>query len=352
MNRTYLTRPASWFALFAVVLPLVAGCAGSGKKDKIWIYQYPDYYRPDLKRVAVLPFGNRSRHRGVGGRISDKVSAILTNNRTYEIYTRVHLKDIDKELKMAESGIIDPEAAKRIGRLKSVQALICGVCNRCETTTRNETRHKNVPIWGKNKQGMSVITSWRQVPYRWTRHDAFVECQAVVIDCGTGRQIAAVSDPSNAWASGSPPKYGPQELLRRAEEDQIRRIAQAIAVTRTEIKLKGDVLKTATALYEGKWDWQRRITPSDEKFFVVVGLPAAADRNNFEISIVPRGQRELVAKQAFRWTKRYGRFGYDFKVKPIVEKHGLGQYQAKLYSGPAGKTEPIAHYDFDLVEKR
>jgi hypothetical protein len=339
-------------ALCAAVAPLIVGCAGSGKKDKIWVYRYPDFYRPELKRIAVLPFGNRTRVGGVGGRISDKVSAILTNNRTYEVYTRAHLSGIEKELKLAESGIIDPDAAKRIGRLKSVQALICGVCNRCESVTRKETRYNRVPVWGRNPQGQRVITGWRKVPYRWARHDAFVECNVVVIDCGTGRQIAAVHRPSNLWASGSPPKYAPADLLRQAEEDQIKRIVQAIAVTRTQIKLKGDVLKTATGFYEQKFDWQRRLTPGDGTFLVVVQLPPTADRNNFQITVVPKGEREIVAQQRFVWTKRYGRYGYEFKIQPLLDKNGFGEYQAKLYSGPAGIAEPIAHYDFSIVEQR
>jgi hypothetical protein len=346
MKRTLRTIVPAPFVV--AVVSLTSGCGGSSKKDQIWIYQYPAFYKPDLKRIAVLPFGNRTRVRGVGERISDKVSAILTNNRTYEVYTRTHLKDIDKELKMAESGIIDAEAAKRIGRLKSVQALVCGVCNRCETTTRNETRYNHVPVWGTNAQGQQVIVNWRNVPYQWTRYDSFVECHVVVIDTATGRQITAVNRPSTFWAAGSPPKYTAADTLRLAEQDQVNRLVSELAVVRTPIRLEDDVMQTASSLYDNKWDFQRRIVPADEKFFVVVKLPPQADRNNFRITIVPKGERDVMAEQAFVWSKKNSSRGYSFKVKSIVEKRGFGDYQAKLYSGP----EPIAWYDFTIAERR
>ncbi len=335
--------------LFPCVVGMASGCGGGGsKKSKIWVYQYPDFYQPSLKRVAVLPFANRTRVAGVGARISDTVSAILTNNGTYEVYTRAHLKDILAERDLADAGIIDGDVAIEIGRLKSVQALVCGVCDRYETATKHETRYRPEAIWGRNQQGQAVITGWRQVPYQWTRHDGFVECQVVVIDCTTGRQIAAVRQPSNWWASGSPPKYGPADAVRNAEQDQVARIARAIAVTRSRIKLKGKVLRTATDLYDQEWDWQKEILPSDEHFSVVVKLPAEADRNNFKITVVPKDRRDVVVEHAFVWSKANERQGFRFKVGPIVEKFGFGEYQAKLYSGP----EPIARYTFKIVEER
>jgi hypothetical protein len=169
-----------------------------------------------------------------------------------------------------------------------------------------------------------------------------------VIDCGTGQQVGAVRDPSNAWAQGSPPTYAPPDLIRMAEDDQVNRIVRAVAVTRTQIKLEGEVLRTATALYDQKWDWQRRMEPSDNQFFVVVTLPGQAHRNNFSLTIVRKGERDVLAKHDFVWNAQYGEFGYDFKVSPIVEKRGFGLYQAKLYSGP----ELIATYDFHIVGKR
>lgn len=338
----------TWLTLCAAAV-LGAGCGdGGSSKGRIVVYQYPDFYQPDLKRVAVLPFASRTPDRASGPRISDKVSAILTNNRTYEVYTRQNLADVMAEKDLADAGIIDADTAMEIGRLKSVQALICGVCNRYEAVSRTEQRVNNVPIWGRDERGRPVIVGYRPVPYTWVRHDAFVECQVVVIDTQTGLQIAAVHDPTTAWAEGSPPGVSLPDLLRRAEEDQVARIVQAIAVVRKEIKLKGDVLKTATGLYDQKWDWQKKLTPEQKEFFVVVRLPPEADRNNFRIAIVRKGEREDLAEQAFVWDKQHERFGYGFETAMILDRGGFGDYEAKLYSGP----EPIARYVFSIVEPK
>lgn len=330
-----------------VTAVLTSGCGGGSKKNKIWVYHIPEFYQPDLKRVAVLPFENRTGVRGIADRIGDQVSAILTNNGTYEVYTRQNLKDVLTEQDAVAAGIIEGDLAMKIGRLKSVQALVCGVCNRAETTTRHETRYDTVPVYGTNSQGQTVLTGFKQVPYTWTRHDAFVECQVVVIDTTTGQQIAAVHDPTNLWAEGRPPSHLPPDVLRAAETDQVKRIVREIAVTRTRIKLKGTVLKTAIDFYDQEWDWEKEITADTEQFFLVVKLPAEADRNNFKLTIVPRDGREVLAEMPLVWNKQSERKGFRFKVQTLMDKHGVGEYTAKLYSG----AEPIAKYHFKIVEE-
>jgi len=343
-------------ALLLIVLPVAAallssGCGGGGQKDKIQIYRYPGFYNPKapIKRVAVHKFENRTRRRGAGALISDKISAYLTNNGTYEVYDRQRLKGkILAEQDMALTDLFDPQKAIATGKLISAQVLIYGACNRYEVTTQTETRYNNVPIMGTNAQGFPFIRGWRQVPYQWTRHDAIVECHVLVVDAVTGRQIAAVQSPSTFWASGSPPNYTAADCLRRAEQTQVNLIYKALAITRQDIELKDDVLQTATALYDNKWDWQRRIAIGDGDFFVVVRLPSAADKNRFKLIILPKGTRTAAAERTFAWPGRSATYGLRFNAKKITAAHGFGKFTAKIYSG----SEPFATYDFEIAEKR
>ncbi len=337
-----------------LILPVLAamlssGCSGGSQKDKIWIYRYPGFYNPKkpIKRVAVHKFENRTRNRGAGARISDKISTYLTNNGTYEVYDRQRLKGkILAEQDMALTDLFDPQKAIATGKLISAQVLIYGACNRYEVTTRRETRYNNVPVWGTNAQGYPYIRRWRQVPYQWARHDAHVECHVLVVDAVTGRQIAAVQQPSTWWASGSPPKYAAADCLRNAEQAQVNLIHKALAITREEIELEDKVLRTATALYDNKWDWQQRITTDKEKFCVVVNLPAAADKNRFKVIIVPKGSRTVAASKSHAWSRRFGRYGLWFNASKIAAAHGFGKYTAKIYSG----NEPFATYDFEIAK--
>jgi hypothetical protein len=340
--RTWTIRLALLGLVFA------AGCGDSTKKDKIWVYQIPEFYRPDLKRIAVIPFSNHTGVQGVAEFISDQLATTLTNNGTYEVYTRTHLADIFKERDAVLAGILSADDAMMIGQAKAVQALVCGDCYRFEAGTHSETRYATVPIWGTNAEGYPVITGWKQEPYLWTRNEAFVECNVVLIDTATGRQLGAVNDPTHLWAEGRKPEYSARQLLDSADDDQVYRIARALAVTRTQIKIKGDVLKTALGLYDNEYEWERKLTPADETFLCVVQLPAEADRNNFRITVVPDKEREVLAEDAFTWDKQYARMGRTFQLRPIFEKGGYRSYRAKLYSGP----EPIATYKFEIVEKR
>ncbi len=333
--------------LTAASLFSAVGCGGGSKKDKITVYQIPDFYSPDLKRVAVLPFADPPGRPGAGRRIGDRVAASLTNNGTYEVYTREHLRDILAEKDLADADIIDADVAMEIGKAKSVQALIVGRCNRFDYTTRHETRYMAVPIWGQDANGYPIITGYNQVPYQWYRHEANVNCHVTVLDCKTGRHIAAVNDPISYWAEGSPPKYNAQDCMNAAEQNAVANIVRGIAVTRTQIKLKGDPIKTATELYDNEWDFEREIPGERESFFAVIKLPPEADRNQFKIAIVPKESREVLAERQFTWSKQYERYGYPFEVKPLLDKNGYGEYKAKLYSGP----EPIATYNFTIVEK-
>ena len=97
---------------------------------------------------------------------------------------------------MADAGIIEGEMAMEIGRLKAVQALICGVCDRFDVQSRQEIRYNTVPQFGTDAYGNVIVTGYVNVPYQWARHDANVECRVVIVDTTTGRQIGAVTDPT------------------------------------------------------------------------------------------------------------------------------------------------------------
>lgn len=335
--------------LAALLLPFLAACDGGSRKDRITITHFPDWYTPELRRVAVIPFADRTRT-GAGGRLSDKISAALTANRTYEVYTRQNLRDVVAEKDLVDAGILEADQAMEIGRLKAVQAVICGVCNRYEAATQNEIRYQQVPIWGQDVNGNPIITGYNQVPYQHTRHDAWVDCQVVVIDTQTGRQLAAFSDPTNLWAEGSPPKVGPRELLVGAEETQVARIVHAIAVTRYEIKVKGWVLKTAVEMYDGKWKFATRYAADAGKFYAVVRLPSQGDRNAFRLTVVTRDGRTPVAEMPFTWDKtqhssEHGT-GFELDTRALYEQGGAGKYEVKLYSGR--DPEPIAKCPFTI----
>jgi hypothetical protein len=175
-----------------------------------------------------------------------------------------------------------------------------------------------------------------------------VDCQVVVLDAVTGKQIAAVSRPITLSEDGSPPKKNADQLLQEAEARLVAHIVESLAVTRKEIKVPKDALKIACDFYDQEWDWQDEFTPEMETVHVVVRLPPEADRNGFRITIVPKEGREILAETGFTWSKEHERESYKFPVKDLLERNGYGDYQAKLYSGPT----PIAWRNFRIQEPK
>ena len=319
---------------------LVVGCNG-GKKSTITVVRHPEFYQPELKRVAVIPFGDQSGNPEAAKYMGRRLETALVNNKTYEVYTREHLKEVLSEQDLAAAGIVDSDVARRIGKLGSVQALICGVCSRYGSKSREVMVEK----WVYSQSGSYTV----KVPV--TLREAIVECNVVVIDTSTGKHLAAVNSSAPfSWRSDmrAPKNIRRMSVIQVAESLCLARIIDNIAVTKKEVKLKGKPLRIATGQYDAKWDVQDRIIPADQKLFAVVALPSEAAHNTFKITIVPKDKRVDLAEQTLVWPEQTTDRGYAFDVKPLVDKNGLGVYQAKLYSGP----EPVAWYDFEIVEKR
>ncbi|MCJ7543999.1 MAG: CsgG/HfaB family protein [Phycisphaerae bacterium] len=326
--------------LLAAGLSLVGGCS-----KKIWVIQTPDFYTPDLKTVAVVPFRDQSGWQGAGEIISDKLASALMANGAYQVFNRNDLRTVldEQDLKIA-FGDDTAAAATTLHKLGNVQAVLVGTVTTYSATTNSQQRQD--PVYGYTPQGVAYVAGYRT--YVFTRNEGNVQVTASLLRTADGTTIAATSEPAWAryWAEGSPPGKDPHACVADAASNVVAQLVEQFAPVRKQVTISAsDALRTASELYDNKWTFTDTFAATDQKMYVVLQLPPACDRNPFKLTIVRRNQREDLAVQEFRWDKQYGAYGYLFNPSEIAAKGGgPGEYEVKFYSGP----EPVLRRPFRI----
>jgi len=78
-------------------------------------------------KIAVLPFKELEGQRTVlGSYLAEELVTALFENPGFSIVERTMLDRVIGELKLDQSGLIDPETAKRVGKIAGVDAIVTG----------------------------------------------------------------------------------------------------------------------------------------------------------------------------------------------------------------------------------
>lgn len=334
-----LCRRTLWVLLVAG-LSVVGGCS-----KKIWVIQTPDFYTPDLKTVAVVPFRDQSGWRGAGEIISDKLSSALMANGAYQVFNRSDLRTVldEQDLKIA-FGDDAAAAATTLHKLGNVQAVLVGTVTTYSATSNNQQRQD--PVYAYDRQGNRYVAGHRT--YVYTRNEGNVQVTASLLRTADGTTIAATSEPAWArfWSEGSPPRKDAHACVADAASSVVAQLVEQFAPVRKQVSINaGKALRTASDLYDNEWAFTDTFAATDQKMYVVVELPPACDRNPFKLTIVRKDQREDLAVEEFRWDKQYGSYGYTFNPSEVATKGGgPGEYEVKFYSGP----EPVLRRVFRI----
>jgi hypothetical protein len=329
------------------VAALTASAALAGCSDKkITIRQYPVFYTPQLKTVAVMSFSTQVPDRSAGTILADGLAAGLQSTGTYTVYNHNHLDSLlrERDIRIA-MGDDAAATAQQVGKLGNVQALLVGTVTSYGATTRTE--HRREPQTAYDRQGNPRFLGYRE--YDYTRNEATVGVTAALLRVPEGTPIHAVSVPvvGQEASEGSPPGMDPRTCLASATNRAIRLLIQEFAVTSRQIALKPSRdFRTASALYDNKWAFTTKFRQTDEKMYVVASLPAECDRNRFRVTIVRKDQRVELAAVDVVWSRQFAGRGYEFSPRTIAAAGGgPGDYTAKFYSGP----EPVMTCDFRLL---
>src|SRR6266849_2209770 len=115
-------------ALYLVFLMFVACPAPSQELKQVSPTLAAKIAELGRKRVAVVDFtdlqGNVTE---LGRYLAEELSGALVNDsRGFRVIDRAHLKAVLQEHKLAATGLIDPQTARQLGKIASVDTLVTG----------------------------------------------------------------------------------------------------------------------------------------------------------------------------------------------------------------------------------
>ena len=343
----------------AVVLPLCLLAAG-GCGKKIWVSQYPAFYRPGLRTIVVAPFTNATNHRAARRVITEKVASALTANATYEVlrHSDLAMAADGAELRAAEG---NPAAlVKLLQKRGRAQAILTGSVTQYVSTQDRNWRQK--PVYDDDDRRRKSDRKHKRkishyVGYTHVRNSATVDATARLIRIADGTTIHATPPGSakttvTSETSGDgnvSPQRSPHECLASAGDQCVAKLLEEFAVIRKQISVERDALRTAAEMRGGEWEGGKSFRRTDPKVVVVVKLPIECDRNHFRITIVHEGSGREVAAWDFTWLRAWtceaGK-PFGFSVRELAETSGPGTYVAKLYSG----SEAVLDTEFKIKD--
>ncbi len=334
--------------MVACVVAMLAGCT-----KEIPIVSFPEFWTPELKSIAVMPFKADSRQQLADGEgMADELANALRANGTYKVFNPSEVKSMlkVKDLQIFlgdDKTAMDAQLAKFEGL--DVQAVLIGRITQSTATTRDEQKADPIMVWDPYRKMMVPSGSYNY--YVLTRNEANVKATASLLRAKDGRTIHATQMCGyQAWAQGSPPAMDRNACHTAAVSQTINQMVAEFAVTRQTIEVKPDEvfkLSASDKCYDGKWD-ERKSFRANDKLYVVLNMPARADRNKFRVAIVRSDRKQDLASQELLWSRGNPQTGVavSFDLSDIAAKGGKGAYTAKLYT--MLEAQPALTMDFTV----
>jgi len=328
---------------------LAATVGGCGKKLRI--LQYPEFYDGAIRTVAVLPMSNTTLRKQAGPYVTDRVTAELARNGTYavipaeELLARLQARDI-------ELPALPTEAAAALRRLGGVDAFLSGTVVEFSAASY---AHLDVDTdyfyagshgygygYRRGYHGTPFFRSSRYYDYS-VRNVGVASIQASLVRVSDGQVLYGSVLPAGArvQSQGDPPGRTPESCLMEAADRAAKELVSRVAVSPGEVKVNpGKALRTAREKPNGEIDYTGSFRGDEKLMLIVVTLPAAADRNQFRVEIVPKVDKATaevnppapLAKVAFPYEASKGRRVLELSPADIYRAAGEGKYRIRFFS--------------------
>lgn len=317
------------------------GLVLQGCSKKIWVRQYPIFYSPELKTVAVAPFQS-VRYGTLAGRIfADKLAAHLKANGTYQVVNPADLVATSRPIFARDrnrewiGGLLE-ELRKR----QDIDAVIIGEVE----TFRAASYEYSYPVYHRYPSYLGHYGYHEFGYHRWYHYDyqyavrseATVAVWASMIRVSDGETIH--STPSLLAATLYDSEYPGEEnafhLLDRAADRIVDDLLEQFAIVPMEVKIKPrEDFRTASGFHNGRWKYTDKFSLDDETMFIVMRLPPAADRNPFKLTIARKDTGDILEEVDFVWDRSEPVRPLEFSPRDLAARGGgPGEYVAIFYS--------------------
>ena len=297
---------------------LLLAAAGGGCGKSVWITQYPPFYTPQLKSVAVVAFGNQTGQPGAGRLVARRLAEALAANGTYQV----------RDLTAQPS----PPPGEGI-RLGDVQAVVSGAVTRYSVASNVEWREEVVGEKERRRHRSRRVV--RRRTYRHITHEARVAARVRLVRTSDGAVLYTTPAPVAAQASsaGSPPLKDGPACAAEAAGEVVAGLLQRLVPVRRQVRLDPRKALRLARECDGQWDFTNDFRADEERMVVVVALPAACDRNTFRVAIYAKGGREALASRQLTWKRSQVQVALPFSPRQLAAGGRAEDYEVRFSSG-------------------
>ncbi len=354
--------------LFTACLAAVATAfSAAGCTKTLGLLHYPDFYTPELDRVAVTPFEAASADRETARRVTLLFADALARNGTYDVIGPDELAD-RLGADAADPARDDPERlAAAAGELRDVDAVLTGsVSVRVRTWSgwayppvrRHHVgfgypgasyAYRGYPYGRRHYRDPFYDPYYDDYPRRYAGREAAISVRVEMVRVPDGRVLhrTPTSIEAAAFAEGVGPPERARTLMRRAAEGVNDELLWQFAVVPIEVEVDPDeTLVIARPGPHDRLDSADTFTADEDEMVVAVRLPDAADRNAFTLEITREtdDREEVLASREFTWTAGEGSREFVFSPRDLAREGGTGEYHVQLLT----RGERALRRDFDI----
>jgi hypothetical protein len=316
-----------------LALPLLV--AGAGCTATMAVRHYPDFYDPQIKNVAVVPFANTALNGQAGQFVAERLAEALKANGTYTVVGPREIAARLFEAKAALPPTMDAkawaEALRKIGLTgEFVFGAVRGFSADRGTVVVAEDYWDDGPGWRHRYGWAGGYTVYRQYTYV----DGYAAAEASMFRVADGQTVYAMPAPlADRVRYGEPYAATAEEALTLATDRLAAKLVFVFAVAPLDLKVKkSDTLRTARKEADGQWKFTRSFPADGPTMYVMVRLPPEAARNDFRVTIARPKDAKPAAEHAFQWGPRDETVTMGFEPAEVAQAGGgPGAYEVRLY---------------------